>query len=42
MVQKLIRSVVAVLRDRSVILPSGIVVSRCRSSFGEHFPNASG
>ena len=35
MVQKLIRSVVAVLRDRYVILASGIVASSCRSSFGE-------
>jgi hypothetical protein len=35
MVQKLIRSVVAVLRDRCIILASGIVASRWRSSFGE-------
>jgi hypothetical protein len=35
MVQKLIRSVVAVLRDRCVILASGIVASRCGSSFGK-------
>ena len=35
MVQKLIGSVVAVLRDRYVILASDIVAPRCRSSFGE-------